>query len=460
MKAEILRTKSANSRSGSTIVLVLIVAVLTSAVLGSYLRLATTSLRGAESTLMLSSLLNLAEAAAEETVFAINNDSWAGWLKLTNGYYGKLQRNIDLKRGWTGDFVAYAVNTDTLQPTLYIESRAIRPGMNRHLVKQIEIRLGKRSLFANGMTSEDRVRMNGRNFEVNSFDSRLTPDGRFSSAHRRDQVTVGSNSIEPDAIDIGNTTIYGFAATGGALPNVGPNGRIYGADTPVNVQMDMSRVALDFSAEMPPPTAPTMPSGTHTSLPSGNHRSIGTAGGATAYYSVNSLNVSNNHSFTIDGPVVMLVNGDIDIRGDLNISATGHLTLYFTGDLKVQGNGSMNNSRRAQHLVIYGVHTTKGDKDVVLSGNGGVTAAAYIPYANLTMNGGGNAGQFTGAVVAHRITINGGRGGDDNYGFHYDEALADLFPDDSFRLIAWRERQDAGERLFFSSLRTYLSFFM
>src|SRR5690606_24740184 len=60
------------------------------------------------------------------------------------------------------------------------------------LVRQIEVRLNKRSLFANGITTRRGVRFNG-NVDVDSYKSSLGPP---SGSNRRDNGSVASTSVE------------------------------------------------------------------------------------------------------------------------------------------------------------------------------------------------------------------------------------------------------------------------
>ncbi|MCR3936512.1 hypothetical protein, partial [Klebsiella pneumoniae] len=68
--------------------------------------------------------------------------------------------------------------------------------------------------------------------------------------------SVGSISVSVAAVAINNADIWGYVATGGAMPSMGPNGTVGPFGTTTGT-MDMSHVSTDFTASFDPVTAPT-----------------------------------------------------------------------------------------------------------------------------------------------------------------------------------------------------------
>src|SRR5690606_7825926 len=110
-----------------------------------------------------------------------------------------------------------------------------RPAVTR----QVRVELSRRSPFANGITARDGARFKGGNSTVDSYRSSLGPP---SASNRFDNGSVASVSVEVDAVDLSNATIYGYVATGAMMPKVGPKGRVMGADTPAGVRVDTNRI--------------------------------------------------------------------------------------------------------------------------------------------------------------------------------------------------------------------------
>jgi hypothetical protein len=435
---------------GSVLTLTLLVTVVAGFITISYLQSALTGLRLSESILNQSSLLNLAEAGAEEALHAINHEEWTGW-QTRGSQRVFLSDPIDLGRGYSGRYLAVISDLSDTFARINVESQIIVPRRQEPLRKQIQMILGARSLFANGWTSERFIHINGNNFRVDSFNSLEVPDGIYDPIYSRDNGSIGSIEVsEITTIDIGNSTIYGSVATAGTYPDFGPNARIIGADTPSGVRIDESRVILDFSADLQPVSAPST-SGAITALPPANSdhvTTIGNSDGTVEIYLLSELRQQNRDTLVIDGPVVIVTDGDIDFRGEVQITENGSANVYFGSDLSVSGNGMVNQTNLARNLVLWGTHSSPGSQ-LTLGGNAAMIAAIYAPNAAMRMDGGGSRGRFIGAAVAYSITVNGGRSG---YAFHYDEALADQFTSGSMRMLEWRELFRPGEQVDFSAL--------
>lgn len=77
----------------------------------------------------------------------------------------------------------------------------------------------------------------------------------------------------------------------------------------------------------------------------------------------------------------------------------------------------MNNSNVAENFQLYGMNTTENEQLFKLHGNSRMTAFIYAPRASGELKGGGNEGEFEGAILMDEIKITG------NYFFLCDAAL-------------------------------------
>lgn len=459
----------------------LIVALILCAIIGvslvSYLKLGRTSMVIANRALYSNAAMNLAENGLEEAMYAINkkvaNSSydWGanGWTTASPVPAGDARRRLPatgtyaFDQGVTGFVRIYAYGYNGASPRVVARSTITIPGSSRPIEKWVEINLRKTSKFANGLVAKDSIRFSGNNAYVDSFSSTKNDDGSlrlvpvpYSALVKHDKGTVGSVSVSVDAVLVQNADIWGYAATGGALPSVGSNGLVGPWGTPSG-SMDMSRVSTDFSTSFDPVSPPTTASyvlGAITSdldLP----RATDVAVSGVYYYTATEISFNNKtlaiKKKTLVSPssnvVITLTNTSSSINigggsGALNIETGSTLQIYAPGDIKIAGNGAMNGgttaltANQASNLQIWGTKTS-GIQDIQIAGNGVLSAVVYAPQGSVKINGNGDV---VGSVVANDITVVG------NAQFHYDEALGDFGGNNPFRVSTWRELTTAAAR--------------
>lgn len=408
--------------------MVVIYTLIISVSVGAFLRVSLNEMRLSDRTFHANSCINLAEAGVEEALYSLNRNDWSDW-DLDGTDRLRVFNAIDLGRNSTGEIRVRVLNPDSATPTVLAQSRVDFSRGN--FAKQIEIQLRQRSLFANGLTARDGVRFVGGNAYVDSYRS----DVGYDPANHGDRGGVASVSVEPDAVDIGNANIWGFVATGGAAPDVGPNGRIRGFDTPHGTDVDPDRIATDFSSDFEDVAAPYS---VGLAVPNGN-ASIGLSTSISPMeYHTSGINLAGNQTLRIQGPVRIVVDGDVSVRGNGRILLEDGASVEFfvSGDFDIGGNGIVNEAThpRPKQMVIYGTDTTPGNQKIKLAGNAVLYGAVYAPNAELELvGGGGGSGQLFGAAVAHTIFMNG------TFQFHYDETLPEDFGDGSFTMSLWRE---------------------
>lgn len=180
----------------------------------------------------------------------------------------------------------------------------------------------------------------------------------------------------------------------------------------------------------------------------GGGSTIGSTDGSVTYYHLSSLDLGRD--VTVVGPVVMVVDGDIELGNrSLDIGSGGSLQLYFGGNIRVGGKpgSGFNNSDVPAKMQLFGTHALAADDEppeyeVKLHGNGAFTGVLYAPEVAYEKKGGGGAGFSQGSVVAKDIAFRGSPGP-----FHYDEALKDFegpFESGTYRLSTY-ELLKAGD---------------
>lgn len=455
---------------GSLLIVAMIMSAIIAVSIASYINVGRSSLTMANRSLYNNGSMNLAENGLEEAMYSINrlvsNPSYSftadGWTAVGTS---------DMRRKWTG--TAFDQNA-TGEVRVYIYNYAGTPrviarsivrlgGASTNTIeKWIEVRLAKTSKFANGLVAKDSISFSGNNATVDSWNS--DPDNNpatapvaYSTAVDNDRGSVGSISVSVSAVLVNNADIWGFAATGGALPSVGPNGRV-GPFGQANGTMDMSRVSTDFSASFDAVTVPSTSGynlgGITTSMSLPRVGDIPAADGKL-YYDATQISF-NNQNFqvrrragdtTAPQVVVRLSNTTTSISigggsGALNVETNARLEIYAPGDIAISGQGIMNGgttagtSNQPINLQIWGTKTS-GVQDIRIAGNGSLSAVLYAPQGSVKINGNGDV---MGSVVANDITVVG------NAMFHYDESLGNFGGNNPFRVSRWNEITSQADR--------------
>jgi Tfp pilus assembly protein PilX len=440
---------------GSVLIVALLIAALIAVMLSSYLSLNLASTRAAKRTFNGYAALNLAEAGAEEAVWAFNRKSdgdataWNGWTMSGSSSWQKLPA-FDLGQNTSGSVKVYVDNINPLpnaQPKIVTQAKVSQPG-EIESTKMLEVTLRRRSYFAGGLVAKDGVVFNG-NASVDAWNSDpdanpATPPVPYDASVRTDHGSVASQAVVNTAVVVNQANIWGYVATGGAQPQVGTNGTIRGADTPANVPVDPRRVSTDFNAAFNPITAPS--DGT---LLVTIGSTLGTAGLATKWRTPG-FTLSGNDTLTILGDVTLVVTAGsgtdaINVVGNASIivPAGSSLQIYAEGNVKIGGRGLTNSNVQPATCMIWGTNTTTIGQTIQVVGNGALKCAVYIPNGDVTVYGNGDV---MGSIVARTITLAG------NAAFHYDEALAQRDSNQPFSISKWRELTTAADRARYSSV--------
>jgi len=425
-------------KRGAVMITAVILAMGVAIALGSYIAVSVQAARLSNSSFHLNSALNLAEAGLETAMVAINTSNWSGWSDYQGNSANKKKAlpTFDLGTDTTGhaDVVVFGA---TSSPTPRIVAQGRTAGqLGSSVSKQVEVRLRRRSHFATGMVAKDTVTFSGGNAYVDSYNSEdpaYSTGGQYDPAKKRDRGSVASARVEvtTDGVAIGNGDVWGYAATGGSDIDVGANGSVKGADTPAGVEVDPSRITKDFSANFDVETAPSSGFGSIYGAVNSS-TTFGTAGTSSTIL-VASLTANNSGDvYTIEGDVTMVVQGDITIKGTIQVTAGSSLTLYAASNVDIGGNGIVNATNQPKNVVLYGTKTS-GTQTIKLHGNGVLQAAVYAPNANIELKGGGSTGVMMGSVIGNTIKMTG------NYEFHYDESLAEMSDGNPWAVGLWRE---------------------
>jgi len=477
---------------GSIVIAALIVTLITGTLVGLFLRTVTLEVQNSYRSRMSFQAVNLAEAGLDWAMYAMIKDDWSNWSKGSDGYYR--DSFPDIAYSWKNErrVAKVYVEMDRVDgggnelPPLAISEGTITLRNGIKVSRQIFVELTHGTsddptsggFWGNGILGKIGLNFGGNKQTVDSFhtgtmDPSTTSVGDYYNTFLSTTIlgdtmanpngSAASMSVKIDDIILGNADIYGSIASGaaeGTDPSsmLGPNGSIYDSDS-ANADnadnwkngVDTGNIGFEFEALLPDATPPAGFVADETGTIDLKNKNTQTIGDTASNYELTGVDVSG--TLTVTGNVVMVLTGDLNVKGEIIIEPGATLELYVSGDIDVGGNG-IANTGKPENFLIYHTQTeadalANGASSMKLHGTAPMSAAVYAPNTDISLRGGGGSGAFYGAVVGNSVLFSG-----NNYDFHYDEALADLGgedldPDDE-RYIPevsnWVELTDASDK--------------
>ena len=458
------------ARQGSALITSVILVFVIAMLAGSFLYLAGSEYRLASRTFLSGACFDLAEGGVDLAIDALNDDDTDGWTVSGSTWTRELTSGMPVSSANNGELRVVILNAGTSSPTIYSEG-LVSGHLAGDLAKQLKVTVETGTTLGDSGFVADLITNNGNKIEIKQYDSRLGAPGETlddGSENWSDDIRVSTSSLINGAIDVGNADIYGFIATGGGVPDVGPNGGVYSFDNP-GVH-DETRITYDYYANFEAPSTPNILSdyADPPSISSGDNLVPG-----GVYYldgSGDSISTTNGKNIVIgddaDGNpstvIMILKNGaSLSLKGDVTIEDGSRLLVFTEGDVAISGDINNNNPdydatytytnplqlgeagaetvtgiSPAERFTIYGTNPTDGAQTIKLNGAGELTAFVYAPTANIEIKGGGGSdvGYFNGAVVGYSAVVTG------NMQFRYDRAIGDAdIAGGGYTVIQWYE---------------------
>jgi hypothetical protein len=293
----------------------------------------------------------------------------------------------------------------------------------------------KKGFFNNAMTARLKIDMNGNTIETDSFDSSdsaYSTGGLYDPAKVKDKGDVATTSGGTNIINVGNANIKGHLRTGpGGTTGLNANGVVgslawhLAGNKGVQDGWATDDMNTYFEDVIRPSDAGS--SAPISGVVTGQVYKYLLTGGTNV---LSSLSISGKEKIGVTNHTVLIVDGNVDIKGGIEIYPGGSLTLYVGGASATIGGTGVNNAGQAGTFTYFGLPS---NTSLNLPSNGDFTGAIYAPSADLKLSGGGSTTlHFTGACVVRNITVNG------IYKFHYDEALAKS-GSQYFVIVSWIE---------------------
>lgn len=263
-------------------------------------------------------------------------------------------------------------------------------GFNTSDIQAVAIAHITTKSYGYGIVGIDYIKMNGVT-TTDSYDSRVGPYDPNSPGSNGDIVSNGTITM------VGQATVNGDANAGpGLLPDLTSNASITGTADSLPEKLEFPKVDA----------SPYAVNNNNSVLP-------------TDVYSATSKDFMLKNAYTLPGGSTDYVRyyfNDFDLGAKANLTVSGKVEIYVTGEFKIAGGVTTLNNNPGNFRVFV-----QGPGAVSISGNSDLYADLYAPEAPVTFNGLGNPANplgLFGAMVGKSLTVNG------NSDLHYDEALA------------------------------------
>ena len=449
-----------SSEGGAILIVAMLISAVIAVSLASYIALGKNSHRLANRSFYNTASVNFAETGIEEALWSFNQatagialaTAWADW-NVSDGVTAKrtfTDFNLDANATATVKVYVDTYNpAPNSTPKVVAQATVTIPAESRTITKVIEVTLRRRSKFAMGLVAKDTIDFQGNATLVDSWNSTYNDDGTlraspvaYAEAYKKSNGGVGSVSVAVNNVAINHADIWGYASTGAATTagvKVGKNGTIAKYGQPEKT-LDWSRVATDFSMNLPIPTDP----GSGTVLASMGS-TLGTAGTTAVYRWDGTI----NNDLTVYGDVTLYLtcpagSDAVSLSGGdaLTVAAGSSLKIVTAGDITMTGNSLVNLNSTPSSFYIEATSTSAIAQTIDLGGTTTVSCVVDAPNAAVSIHG---TPDVCGSIVGKTITVVG------SAKFHYDESLALLGGNNPYGITKWRELVTNTERAVYST---------
>ncbi len=430
--------RSKSRQQGAILLSAIIVTFVISMLAGSYLYLSSGEYRMSHRTFNRGASFALAEGGIDYAIHALNSNHSTGWT-VSGDTWERALYDFLVSEGTVGHVKMKILGASSRTPVIYSEGTVLisnGPPVSRQIKVQLESsssggKLNTSLIYAKAIDAAGNNILAAMYNSKNGVEGAVYYDLETRSWRRNydDSLRLVVDTITTDTL--GNMDVFGWVVTreGGAI-DFNSKGGTFKYNSFFDLDRGIAttdRVTDDFYGSFEPIVAPDNLGNVSRTSPvfvaaegGGNGVKTATMDGTSNYIFSGEdevLSVANGDALNITGDVIIVVDneGTINIKGDLNIQPGASLKIYTDGDFIVTGD--VNNSNVAENFQLYGMNTTENEQLFKLHGNSRMTAFIYAPRASGELKGGGNEGEFEGAILMDEIKITG------NYFFLCDAAL-------------------------------------
>lgn len=371
----------------------------------------------------------LAETGLEEALWTLNQArntpgyAWPGWTlasPVVNGAFTPTATMAPLtgfatNKGIPGVVNVAVENYGSATPTITAHGILQMPdGIT--IDKQLKIKVQPATLFTSavGAYSSTSYTINWTD-TIDSYDTSLGTD--YSAQTPTDQAIICAPNVSVNAANI-----LGYVVTGGSAPTFTTPGTVKGLNTSMGVTRDLSRIIGNANQSLfdilPDASLPGENGGTLSSGSSDLNPTV-----LTRYF-YGDLTLATGNTLTIEGPVIIVVSGNLSIHdyGSIIIKGNGSAQIIVAGSIDIQGGGIDNQTKLPRNLAVFrrsaaGASSAYFNVDGTTYSSRLQTAVPfygviYDPYGSLVVYG---PSAVYGSLVANVVAVCYGNGA-----IHYD----------------------------------------
>ena len=396
-------------RSGSALVLIVLVVLISMAIGTGLLTMGTnaqvTSMRRVQDMQARSAADAGMELVVQEINNAVINAAWSEAVLPTvnNAQIGSTDSYYSVKTAYLG--------TDGY----YIYSNGTNNSRSRTVIANLRLK----GLFEEAVLCRNNITLKSGT-TIDAVDSDISMD----PADCDEKVVIGTNSVDSDMITLNN----GVTVDGDVVVGVG--GDVDSVIKDLGATVD-TKYAMSSDVEFPPVSPPSLPGlGTSIAVKTGE-KTVGSGGDYPGVGRVAGIRLRNGTTLRVVGDCTLYVTGDVDMgqSSEITLEPGASLTIYLDGDWISDNNSSINNTPgKPTNFKLYG--TGPLGQEIDLKAKSDFLGSIYAPNADLTIFSGGD---LFGSFTANNFELkNPAR-------FYYDAALKEVdVTDEGARFVVSR----------------------
>ena len=254
-------------------------------------------------------------------------------------------------------------------------------GTDRNRTRTVNAILRLKGLFENAIQCRDNIILKAGTV-IDTIDSTISMD----PADCDEKAIIGTNSVEADSVILNN----GVVVDGDVVVGVGGDTSTVIKDLGATVDRSY---ALSSSVEFPPVSAPSLFGPDTTIGVQTGEKTIGPGGDYSATGRFSGISLKNGTTLKVIGDCTLYITGNVDMGQSseiiLDASKNAKLTIYLDGDWVSDNNSGINNETSSPSTFkLYG--TGPVGQAIDIKAKGEFYGVIYAPDADLTMFSGGN----------------------------------------------------------------------
>jgi hypothetical protein len=418
---------SPRGERGAAMLAALCLAMVFAICLSSYVALCYTSLKTSTRNLMNLHCVELAETGLEQALYSQNNDDWTSqpWITSVPAHTATLTLPVTLpspiENGETWQIKVqvsnYGYPNYGSTPLNIVSWGTVSLPDGTSVTRELQSSGSIAPTFVNAVAATAGNVTFRNTGQVKSYDSRLGPQGPSNTGYSAVVLSGRSppSSFPSSTVNLRDATIFGYVVgteknsimhSGGAV--------VVGLNSPSPAALDTSRLITNPLPYQP--QFPETPIGVLQNFPYGTNLSSGNFTlGAGSYNISGDLTVSGNAQLTIDGPVILVVGGNLTVSSTGGIVVSNakvgggptpgppfaaSLELHLAGSLNLTAEGIDNLTLIPKRVAVMG---STNNNLLSIGMSVPFYGTLYFPKATLDV---GNNQVFYGSIVANAVKFN------------------------------------------------------